>query len=588
MKRLHLFLCITAAAAASIAIFPCHSAAQDDALTRAAEFLAGASSAEELDESELERLESLLSHKININTASRARLSESGLFTPLQVAALCEYRHDSGDILSVTELSLIDGFTKESASRIAPFISMETRTSPGLSSADHRMRSELQANAGYKCPDDSGNLLSWKGRYRCEIGSSFAAGFAMKSSYGQEGKPESWSANAVWYGPGHISKVIVGDYNARFGQGLTFWSGWSMSGTVAAESFARRPTGLSPSCTCSTPGPNRGIGTELCFGRWTIYGAAAFPGLKERMEGDRTAQCGVIPMAVVTRLGRKSQYSAGTLLRYEGGIMQQAKAEADFRWCPGRTEWFGEISRDLINHCTGAIGGMVFTPRYEHKFAASARWYPSGFSSAMAGAMRAGSKTADECGIATAASLPHFSLTSDAALFPSKGTGQVRIVLKTPISAGDFSLTPSAKLRIKKALAPYSDAVANGTRTELRLDGEWTPDRFILHLRGDAVHCESHSAQGYAEAGYKDGKFSIYGRAGIFRADKWPDRIYVYERDAPGNFNIPAYYGRGASVSLTGSARWRKSRLYWRINRTRYVSDKPGRTEFKLQYVLKI
>lgn len=39
--------------------------------------------------------------------------------------------------------------------------------------------------------------------------------------------------------------------------------------------------------------------------------------------------------------------------------------------------------------------------------------------------------------------------------------------------------------------------------------------------------------------------------------DSWDDRIYSYERDAPGNFNVPAYYGRGFSVNLNLSAKKR-------------------------------
>ena len=40
-------------------------------------------------------------------------------------------------------------------------------------------------------------------------------------------------------------------------------------------------------------------------------------------------------------------------------------------------------------------------------------------------------------------------------------------------------------------------------------------------------------------------------------ADNWNDRIYCYERDAPGSFNIPAYYGRGWAASLVGRLKLR-------------------------------
>ena len=74
--------------------------------------------------------------------------------------------------------------------------------------------------------------------------------------------------------------------------------------------------------------------------------------------------------------------------------------------------------------------------------------------------------------------------------------------------------------------------------------------------------------------------------------DKWPDRIYVYERDAPGNFNVPAYYGKGWSLSFAGSLRpSRRHAFYLRLSYIGYPwmdSPKPSRTEVKLQYQLSL
>ena len=75
------------------------------------------------------------------------------------------------------------------------------------------------------------------------------------------------------------------------------------------------------------------------------------------------------------------------------------------------------------------------------------------------------------------------------------------------------------------------------------------------------------------------------------RGDKWDDRIYVYERDAPGSFNVPAFYGRGLWTSLYCSCKVTKwGKLYCR---TSYVSypfmekKKPGKAELKLMMTVK-
>ena len=123
-------------------------------------------------------------------------------------------------------------------------------------------------------------------------------------------------------------------------------------------------------------------------------------------------------------------------------------------------------------------------------------------------------------------------------------------------------------------------------RQEYRLDAAWDEVPWLVKLRIDAVRCIGTAWQAYAETGRKTERFSCYARAGIFKVDDWEDRIYVYERDTPGSFNVPARYGRGFNASLVAGLRWKRHRLYLRIGGIRYVTDKPGRSECRLQYAL--
>ena len=95
----------------------------------------------------------------------------------------------------------------------------------------------------------------------------------------------------------------------------------------------------------------------------------------------------------------------------------------------------------------------------------------------------------------------------------------------------------------------------------------------------------------YAEGGYRRGAVYAYLKGGLFRVDNWSDRIYAYERDAPGNFSVPAYYGRGFWVSAVAGvkvSRWGK--MYFRASYTGYPwlspsqeKKKPGKAELKVQ-----
>ena len=102
------------------------AAAQTDEVVRAALYLTGADSPEALDDRLIDELESFRSRPLPVNRASRARLLDSGLLTPYQVAALSEYRSLSGDVLSFAELERVDGFGKEAVAALRPFLSLES------------------------------------------------------------------------------------------------------------------------------------------------------------------------------------------------------------------------------------------------------------------------------------------------------------------------------------------------------------------------------------------------------------------------------------------------------------------------------
>ena len=111
-------------------------------------------------------------------------------------------------------------------------------------------------------------------------------------------------------------------------------------------------------------------------------------------------------------------------------------------------------------------------------------------------------------------------------------------------------------------------------------------------LRFNAVRSASWSYLAYTESSLQAGNVRFSLRIGLFFIDDWDDRIYAYERDIPGSFNVPAFYGRGCWTSLTGNwrfARW--GRIYLRASVTGYPfmqKKKPGKAELKLMLKFQI
>ena len=140
-------------------------------------------------------------------------------------------------------------------------------------------------------------------------------------------------------------------------------------------------------------------------------------------------------------------------------------------------------------------------------------------------------------------------------------------------------------MRLQGRLRP-KDELPLRVETRAVLGAEWGP--WLLAGRFDAVWCRGFAWNWYAEGGWKREKVALYVRGGLFRVDAWDDRIYVYERDAPGAFTVPARYGRGWNGSLYGA--WQLSRhhsLWLRLETVQYPwnkKEKEGRTEVRLSY----
>ena len=83
-------------------------AAQDQEVLRAAMLLGGASSEEEVDQAIVEQLEAMRGRRVRVNSN---HLRASAILSDYQVAVIRDYRASSGDILSWTELSLLEGFS---------------------------------------------------------------------------------------------------------------------------------------------------------------------------------------------------------------------------------------------------------------------------------------------------------------------------------------------------------------------------------------------------------------------------------------------------------------------------------------------
>ena len=253
----------------------CYLGAVDgaDSFRDAVLLLSGASSMEELSAEELERYEDLRRKPLDLNRCSRSRLLACGLFTPFQVASILEQRRQSGEILSLTELMLIEGFTSRKVDALRHFIVIRAEDGPiGAKKLRPELDLELRGAVSVPVPDsrskDRGEQRTGYGsKLHLSLGQRAELSIVGRKSY-DSGRFGPVSASAVYYGRRYLGKVVLGAFNARFGEGLTQWSGFSLSSLSSVASFRKSGSGLSPSASFS-PGMT-GMAADFNLRRFTL------------------------------------------------------------------------------------------------------------------------------------------------------------------------------------------------------------------------------------------------------------------------------------------------------------------------------
>ena len=565
---------------------PIASEAQNDDHIREIAFLNGASSEEDLDEAETDRYAHYAAHPLEINLASRSKLLSSGLLSQFQVASIEDYRSRSGDILSFAELATLPGFGKEYASALRPFLSLRSRSGPGVPVRDTAIyRQDAVSRFAFR-----GGESNYGFKYRLSGEGSFGTSLAVRSHYGDQGlfPPSDVSFNVVFSGRRCLERVVLGDFNARFGQGLALWGGMSLTGFSNTASFCRRANGIAPTWSYSASGSHRGEAVEFRFGRFLLSQFVSFPGLRSRTEGGKKESISVMPGANLTWLGRNGQ------LGLSGYYSEGCRLSADFRYNHRGIDLFGEYAFDMAAGRGAWICGTSVPLGSDVRLNAVCRNYPSCYLNMYTGGVRAWSGGSGERGVAVG--LERFSscLTVDLAV---KGGAvrqrQCKVFFKLPLQLNDnYSLT----LRFTERYRP--DEAFLKFRTGGRLDLDWTGSGLSARVRAEGILCRSFAYLSYFEGGKSGDRYSAYVRGTLFFIDNWDDRIYSYERDAPGNFTVPAYYGRGwslgayAGVKLGLGADKRKAlKLYFRASTVRYPfmkEPKPGKTEVKFQAMVSL
>lgn len=233
-------------------------------------------------------------HPLNLNKADLSDLEELGLLTDIQLNNLISHIQKNGKLLTLEELQTIEGFYAETIREILPFITIGSQGEyQPLNFKDLRQYGEnemviryqdvLEEKEGYSPIEDSvlakkpnsrylGSSERIYTKYRFHYGDHLSVGIVAEKDPGEEffkGTQKNgfdfYSGHFFLKNQGKIKRLAIGDYQAQFGQGLTYWSGIAYGKSANIMLVKRSEAGLKPYTSVDENRFLRGGGVTLKF-----------------------------------------------------------------------------------------------------------------------------------------------------------------------------------------------------------------------------------------------------------------------------------------------------------------------------------
>ena len=249
---------------------------------------------------------------LNLNTATEEALTSLFLLTDRQVLELLEYRKKYKRILTLYELPHIFGFDRATVDLILPFVTVDggagQETMPlgkrfkyGRSQLFLRYQRVLEEMEGYSDIEDSvlaqnpnkrylGSPDKLYLRYRFQYSNTLSIGITGEKDPGEQFFSGDQKAGFDFYSGhlflrdiGPVRKVVVGDFQAQFGQGLAVWSGLAFGKSVIVRNMKKNGVGIKPYTSVDENIFMRGAATTLGLGKVEVTAFGSYKSIDGNM-----------------------------------------------------------------------------------------------------------------------------------------------------------------------------------------------------------------------------------------------------------------------------------------------------------------
>jgi len=570
-----------------------------------------------------EQFANLLDNPVNLNTATRADLEQLYILSDFQISSILEYIKTNGKMLSIYELAYVYGFDDALAQGLYPFVSVDydneylaksdtAKFKDMISRGKHqiimRVKQMIEKQAGYKSDATTkftGSPLALYARYNYNYSDRLKWNITTEKDAGE--KYFDFISGYVQYNSKKIlKKLVVGDFQAQFGQGLVLWNGFSMNKSVTGTTVRKRARGVYGYSSTDENKYFRGVAANIGLKDFDI---SVFVSHNNR-DATVADSAGTVFRTLQTsgyhrtdsEIRNKnsiSESAVGGNINYEHNnlhigisalwhgfdadyvrdlqpynMFQLNKSSnynysADAQWMWKRMILFAETAFDS-NTKNASVAGATFSLEQNIQLSLLYRNYARDYQSLYAQGFSDGSRTENEEGFFIAATLSPikkvtFSGYFDVFRFPWL---KYRINAPSKGSSYAFRITYSPKMNLKMYVnVKQKNNSENYTPENSHI--AQVVDKSTLHVNYNINYSMfgklkmqnrfEYSTFKLSSAPRENGfmffqdvaydfspiPLSLSLRYARFNTDSWNTRIYAYENDVLYSFTVPAYYMKG-------------------------------------------
>ena len=653
MKPIFLLILILA-----LAVF---SNAQNSKVTQITEDLLESVGENMSDDSDIQEiqddLEGFSQNPLKINLASKDDLLRLHLLSEVQINNLIAYREKTGTIYSLYELAAVDEFTPDVMQKLESFISfdiLEPQSAKKRSSTDLFVRSNRTFSSGGQA--DQAKYEGSPERYHARlkhVSYEMEYGLVAEKDPGEaffrhSNKQGFDYTNAFAnFRLGHKdSRIYVGGYHVRFGQGLVAWQGFSMGKSAETTQVSRSDQGVKSYSSTDENQFFRGIAGRFSYRNFTFYPFFSRHKLDASLDTlDGLRYFGAFQTSGYHRTGSEiagensleqfvggghatyshNQWSFGLTSVYTrfDAVMDRSDepynqflpegkdnlvAGFDWKGSVNKIFFFGEAAIGK-NSGKALLAGAMMKPASNAELSLVYRNINKTYFSFFSNAFTESSRTNDEHGLYLGLKVfpvSRWILWAYADFFQHQW---LKYTTSAPSSGAEFlaQVSYSPSRRTNFYLRFFQEEKEQRLITgSLRYNEQQLINRLRLNYNCDltqqislksriefSFYSKQSNEKGiliYQDVAFKplQKSFSMNGRFAFYSTDGYNSRLYAYENDLLYSFSVPALYGKGIRSYFNLQQKFGNQFTLWLKFATTHqfastVVDSSTKSEVKLQ-----